>query len=44
MFETGGGGGGFKLMDVNHSVRSMDEFSIFFNMNVCCLFSVESPY
>ena len=41
--------GKFKL-SVNHSARSggvignRDIFSIFFNMKVCCVFSLESPY
>ena len=30
----------------NHHVRrhNRDIFSIFFNMKVCCVFSIESPY
>ena len=35
-------------MSVNESVRSgghnKDIFSIFFNMKVCCVFSLESPH
>ena len=35
-------------MSVNHSARSGDiieiSFSIFFNMKVCCVFSIESPH
>ena len=40
--------GEFELMSVNHSARSggimVIIFSIFFNMKVCCVFSVESPH
>ena len=35
-------------MSVNHSARSGDiigiSFSIFFNVKVCCVFSLESPH
>ena len=33
-------------MSVNHSVRrhNRDNFSMFFNKKVCCVFSVESPH
>ena len=43
MFETGE----FKLMSINHSSRSgsiIGSFSIVFNTNVCCVFSLESPH
>ena len=39
--------GKFKLMSVNHSARSGDKtgiYSIFSNMKVCCVLSLESPH
>ena len=45
MFETGVV---FELMSVNHSAKPegiiRDIVSIFFNMKVCCVFSLESPH
>ena len=43
MFETGV----FELMSVNHIARSggiKGIFSIFYNIKVCCVFSLESPH
>ena len=44
MFETGVK---FELTSVNHSAvkrnNKRDIFSIFYNMKVCCVFSLESP-
>ena len=40
--------GKFEVMSVNHSARSGGItdflFSIFFDMKVCCVFSLESPH